>query len=103
MDKEKLNKRMILALVDILILNAIKKEPMCRQDISNWFLREFDIPVNGSTLHPVLMKLKDDKLIRIKRKGQKKVFHLTPEGEKLRKDLMKAYSDIHKEVLSFVK
>lgn len=103
MSKEKLNKRMILALTDILILNAVKKEPMCRQDLSNWFLKEFNTPVNGSTLHPIVMKLKDNGLLRMKKEGAKKVFYLTPEGEKLRKDMIKTYSDIHKEVLGFIK
>lgn len=103
MGKEKLNRRVILALADILALNAIKKEPMCRQDLSNWFLREFNTPVNGSTLHPILMKLKDNSLLRMKKEGAKKVFYLTPEGEKLRKDMIKTYSDIHKEVLSFIR
>lgn len=103
MGKEKLNRRVILALADILILNAVKKEPMCRQDISNWFLREFNTPVNGSTLHPVLMKLKDNSVLRMKKEGAKKVFYLTPEGEKLRKGMIKTYSDIHKEVLGFIK
>lgn len=103
MVKEKLNKRILLALADILILNVMKKEPMCRQDLSNWFLREFNTPINGSTLHPVLMKLKDNSLLRMKKEGAKKIFYLTPEGEKLRKDMIKTYSDIHKEVLSFIR
>lgn len=103
MDKRKLNKRVLLALADIIILNTIRKEPMCRQDISTWFLREFDIPINGSTLHPILMKLKNDNLLKIKKEGARKIFHLTPEGERLRKDLIKTYSSIHKEVLSFIK
>ncbi|MCG2718529.1 MAG: hypothetical protein L6408_06835 [Nanoarchaeota archaeon] len=102
-NKEKLNKRVILALTDILILNSLKKEPMCRQELSNWFLREFDIPINGSTLHPIIMKLKKSKLLKIKKTGAKKVFHITPEGEKLRKDMLKTYSNIHKEVLKFIK
>lgn len=103
MDKEKLNKRILLALADVIILNAVKKKPMCRQDLSTWFLREFDASINGSTLHPVLMKLKDNSLLRIKKEGAKKVFYLTPEGEKLRKSLIKTYSDIHKEVLGFIR
>ncbi|MDP2906759.1 MAG: helix-turn-helix transcriptional regulator [Nanoarchaeota archaeon] len=103
MGKEKLNRRVILALADILVLNAIKKEPMCRQDISIWFLREFDTYVNGSTLYPILMKLKNIKLIEIKKNGAKKVFYLTPTGDKLRKSMVKAYFDIHKEVLGFIK
>ncbi len=103
MDKEKLNKRVLLALADVIILNAIKKEPMCRQEISTWFLRNFDTPVNGSTLHPVVMRLKDNKLVKIKKDGAKRVFHLTPEGENLRRNLAQNYSNIHKEVLDFIK
>ncbi len=101
-NQEKLNKKIILALIDILILNAIKKKSICKQEISNWFLKEFDIPINGSTLYPIIIKLKGNGLIKIRKEGKKKIFYLTPEGEKSRKILIETYSNIHKELLNFL-
>ncbi len=58
----KLNRRMLLASADILVLNIIKKEPACGKDISIWFLREFNTFVGSSTLYPILAKFKKNKL-----------------------------------------
>jgi len=101
--ENRLKRRMLLASADILVLTIIKKKPMCRQEISNWFLIKFNVPINGSTLHPILEKLKDGSFVKIKKEGQKKLFCLTPKGNELKKrTLIRTYINTQKEINNLI-
>ena len=98
-----LRKKAILGIIDILILNWIKKQPICGQDIMERILKEWNIYVGPGTLYPILYNLQNKSLIESKLYNKKRMYFLTKKGKTISIKAKKDYFKIQKAVLKFLK
>ena len=98
-----LRKKAILGITDILILNWIKKQPICGQDIMERILKEWNIYVGPGTLYPILYNLQNKDLIESKLYNKKKIYFLTKKGKTLSIKAKKDYFKIQKSILNLLK
>ena len=98
-----LKKKNLLGVIDILILNWVKKQPICGQDIMARVLTEFNISIGPGTLYPILYNLQNKGIIESKLYNKKRMYFLTKKGKTISIKAKKDYFKIQKAVLKFLK
>jgi len=94
-------KKALLGIIDVLIQQWIKENPMSGQDIMNKIQNQFNVKIGPGTMYPILFSLKRHKLVNTKKAKKKKLYFLTKKGKSAVKALTKDYSKIQKDVRSF--
>lgn len=97
-----LRKKALLGIMNLLILQWIKKNPLCGQDIINKIFNEFDIKISSGTMYPILFSLIKYKLVSTKLKKKKKLYCLTQKGKKISGFMLKDYLKIQKDLKKFL-
>ncbi|MBU2639299.1 MAG: PadR family transcriptional regulator [Nanoarchaeota archaeon] len=100
---EKLKKKVLLSLLDVLILQLVKEKLMSGPDIIKQIDKEFDILISTGTVYPVLDRLKYQKLIKNKGKNKRRLFSITKAGNNVRVLLTKHYLNIKKDLHPYLK
>jgi len=90
-----LSKKVIKSVLDILILQIIKDEPMCRNKILSEINYKFNISLNSANVYSALSCLQEQGLIIY---NSDKMPTLTKKGEALRKRLMEDYFRLQKTI-----
>jgi len=98
-----LRKKALLGIIDILILNWIKKQPICGQDIRDRIKGEFTISIGPGTLYPILYNLQKKGFIESKLYNKKRMYFLTKEGKTASIKVKNDYLKISKSILNFLK
>lgn len=96
-------KKALLGIIDLLILNWVKKQPLCGQDIRNKIHREFDLNIGPGTMYPILYQLQNKGFIESKMYNKKKMYFLTKKGKALSTKAKKDYLKIDELILNFLK
>ena len=96
-------KKALLGIIDILILQWIKENPMGGQDIMNKIQNQFDVKIGPGTMYPILFSLKKRNLVNTKIDKKRKLYFLTKKGKTACKAFVEDYSNIQKDVYSFFK
>lgn len=94
-------KKSLLGIIDILILNWIRKQPLCGQDINREVLTKFKIEIGPGTLYPILYSLKKRGLIEPRLYNKKKMYFLTKNGKEISTKVQGDYFKIQKLITSF--
>lgn len=90
-----LRKRIIKSILDILILQLIKNEPMSRNKILNEINSKFNISLGPTNAYSTLSSLKSQRLIAY----TSNKLTLTKKGTMMRKKLIKEYFRLQKILL----
>lgn len=98
-----LRKKVLLGVIDILILNWTKKQPICGQDIMERIPKEFNIYIGPGTLYPILYNLQNKGFIESKLYNKKKIYFLTKKGKIISAKAKKDYFKIQKSIFNFFK
>ncbi len=98
-----LRKRFLLGIMDILILQWVKKQPLCGRDIADNVQREFGMKIGPGTLYPILYQMQKKGLIDSKAYCKKRMYFLTKKGMKVSAKANVAYFRIQKSILGFLK
>lgn len=98
-----LRKKALLGVVDILILNWVKKQPLCGQNIMKKVLEEFNVYIGPGTLYPILYNLQNKGFVESKLYNKKKIYFLTKKGKQVSAKAQKDYFKINKSILNFLK
>ena len=98
-----LQKKVLLSLLDVIILQSVKKKPKSGPDIIKQIDKEFNILFSTGTLYPVLDKLKYQKLIKNKGKDKRRLFIITKAGNNVRILLTNHYLNIKKDLHLYLK
>jgi len=95
-------KKALLGVMDVLILQWIKEEPISGQDMMNKLFKDFDIKIGPGTMYPILFSLKKRKLVNTKIDKKRKLYFLTNKGKIASKAFIKDYSNIQKDIGFFL-
>ncbi|KYH40178.1 MAG: PadR-like family transcriptional regulator [Candidatus Bathyarchaeota archaeon B26-2] len=76
-----IRKRLVRSLMDILILDELKKRSLSGYDITLLIHKSFNFPVSPGSVYSVLYSLEREGLIRGFLRGKKRVYMLTSKGE----------------------
>ncbi|RLI07953.1 PadR family transcriptional regulator [Candidatus Bathyarchaeota archaeon] len=91
-------------LLSFTILWLLTKRDMYGQELADELERRRGTRPNPGTLYPALMELEKSGLVRSRREGRRKVYHLTEEGRegaiRACEYFCRAYGDIFKEFAS---
>jgi len=96
-------KKILLGIIDILILNWIKKQPICGQDIMKIVLSNFNVCLGSGTLYPILYNLQNKGFIESKLYNKKKIYFLTKKGKTTSAEVKNDYFKTKKVILNFLK
>jgi DNA-binding PadR family transcriptional regulator len=69
-------------LLSFQVMHELNKKRLCGDDLANLIGKRKLSKLTPGTIYPVLKKLRDNKLIKMKQKGRKKTYFLTKKGEK---------------------
>ncbi|MBC8501001.1 MAG: helix-turn-helix transcriptional regulator [Nanoarchaeota archaeon] len=75
------------------ILHEVGQKRLCGEDLAKKIGRRKGAMLTPGTIYPALKKLRKKKLVKYRRFGRKKVYQLTPEGEKELMLLYKLFSN----------
>jgi DNA-binding PadR family transcriptional regulator len=78
------------------ILHELSKKNLCGDDLALKIGKRKKDKLTPGTIYPTLKKLRRLKLVKYKKKGRKKVYHLTEKGEKELKKLYKVLKQYFK-------
>ncbi|MFH1505535.1 MAG: PadR family transcriptional regulator [archaeon] len=78
--------------LSFLILHELKLKAMCGEDLAKRIGQRKGGTLTPGTIYPALKRLRAKKLVQYKRFGRKKMYTLTPEGEKEINNLYKLFS-----------
>ena len=95
-------KKALLGIMDVLILQWIKENPIGGQDIMNKILKQFDIKIGPGTMYPILFSLKKRALVNTKIDKKRKLYLLTDKGKIASKAFVKDYSKIKNDLEPFL-
>lgn len=95
-------KKVLLGIIDILILQWIKENPMAGQDIMNKILKQFNVKIGPGTMYPILFSMKKRNLVNTKIDKKKKLYLLTNKGKIASKAFMNDYVNIQKDIGLFL-
>ena len=100
MEKYILNqkKKALLGIIDILILQWVKENPMSGQDIMNKIQKQFGIKISPGTMYPILFTLKERRLVDVRLYNKRKLYFLTDKGKIAVKSLVKNFLDIKRKL-----
>lgn len=79
--------------LSFLILHEVDKKRLCGEDLAKKIGGRKGAMLTPGTIYPALKKLRQKKLVKYRRFGRKKVYQLTPDGEKELKLLYKMFSN----------
>ena len=95
---KKVNKQLTRGLLDIIVLELLRSEPMHGYRIITAIRRNFGIYFGPSTIYPFLNELQDKGFIRsmwdTNHDRPRKVFHLTAEGGNVLNGIEQSFSTI---------
>ena len=81
---KKLRRRLINELLDIIILNRVESNPyITGYAIIEYLLLRFNILVSSGSVYSTLYALEREGLIKGIWKGRRRIYKITPEGEKM--------------------
>ena len=81
---KKLCRRLINELLDIIILNKVESDPyITGYAIIEYLLLRFNILVSSGSVYSTLYALEREGLIKGVWKGRRRIYKITPEGEKM--------------------
>lgn len=95
-------KKALLGIIDVLILQWIKENPISGQDIMNKILKQFDIKIGPGTMYPILYSLKNRNLVNTKIDKKRKLYLLTNKGKIASKVFMEDYLKIQEDIGGFL-
>lgn len=98
-----IRKKILLSIIGILILQWIKKKPLCGQEIMNKIKKEFGFSFSSGTLYPILFNLRDRGIIASICIDKKRPYHLTPKGKALLNSMTADCLKLQKDLRSFIK
>jgi len=78
--------------LSFLILHEINKKKLCGEDLAILIGNRKKGKLTPGTIYPALKKLKKAKLIKMERRGRKKLYFLTEKGDKELKITYKTFS-----------
>jgi len=91
---KRLRRRLINELLDIIILNTVEYNPyITGYAIIEYLFRRFNILVSSGSVYSTLYALEREGLIKGVWKGRRRIYKITPEGEKMIK-ILREKSDI---------
>lgn len=96
--KKSLHKKFVLAVINIIIFQLIRKKPVSSYDIIDQIKEQFNVKISPGTIYPVLSKLKKHGLIGVKKYGRKTLFCPTKNGDIVRRMLLSHYLNIQKNI-----
>lgn len=99
----KQRKKILLGIMDILILEWIKKNPISGQEIMDRIKTHFNVMIGPGTMYPILFSLKKRNLVYTEMDKKRKLYLLTNKGRETINTLKKDHSNIQKAVYSFLK
>ncbi|MBU0471779.1 MAG: helix-turn-helix transcriptional regulator [Nanoarchaeota archaeon] len=79
--------------LSFLILHEVGQKRLCGEDLAKKIGRRKGAMLTPGTIYPALKVLRKKKLVKYRRFGRKKVYQLTPEGEKEMELLYKLFSN----------
>lgn len=100
---EELQKKVLLSLTDIIILQVIKNNIMSGHDIIKEINKQFNILISSGTIYPILTKLKKQKLIKDIKKNGRRAYYSTRDGKFIRRTLTLHYLGLQKDLRSYLK
>lgn len=68
-------------LLSFQIMNELNKKRLCGDDLANLIGKRKTAKLTPGTIYPALKKLRDNKLVKMKQFGRKKIYFLTKKGE----------------------
>ena len=96
-----LKKQIIKSITDVLILQALKNDDLCGNEIVNELHSRFGI-TNYGKVYSILSILTKNGLITYKNNpNSKKLYSLTEKGELARKEMLEQYFDIHTKITNY--
>ena len=91
---KKLRRRLVNELLDIIILNKVESDPyITGYAIIEYLLLRFNILVSSGSVYSTLYALERKGLIKGVWKGRRRIYKITPEGEKMIK-ILREKSDV---------
>lgn len=79
--------------LSFLVLHEVGRKRLCGEDLAKKIGRRKGAMLTPGTIYPALKKLRQKKLVKFRRFGRKKVYQLTPDGEKELEWLYKLFSN----------
>lgn len=94
----KLRKKVLFSIIDILILQCIKGNSISGKGIINKIQGHFDVKISPNTIYHILSRLKKCDLVNIKIDKKRNLYFLTNNGKITSKALLKDYVNIQKKI-----
>ena len=69
-------------LLSFQIVHELSRKRLCGDELANLIGERKTTKLTPGTIYPALKKLRENKLIKMKQKGRKKIYFLTKKGEK---------------------
>lgn len=93
-----LRKKALLSIINLLILQCVKENPITVHKIMNKIQGQFDVKISPSTIYSILSSLKKHGLVYMKIYKKRKLHFLTNRGKIASKTLFKDYANIQKKI-----
>ena len=91
---KKMHERIIKNFMDIIILAELRNSPMSGYDVIAFIHNKFRLLVSSGTVYSLLYSLERNGLIQGRWNERKRVYTLTPKGEKTIKTILSANDQI---------
>lgn len=95
-------KKVLLGIIDVLILQWVKENPMGGQEIINKIHGQFDVKIGAGTMYPILFSLKRRNLAYTRNDKKRKLYFLTNKGKIACKAFIEDYSKIKNDLELFL-
>lgn len=89
--------------LSFLILHEVSNKDMCGEDLARKIGRRKGSTLTPGTIYPALKKLRNQKLVKFRKQGRKKMYFLTKKGKKELKSLYKLFSNYFYGLKKYIK
>lgn len=94
--------RFLKEFMDILIISKMREGETSGYDITSYFHQKLEFPVSPGTVYSVLYSMERDGLIKARGIDRKRVYTLTPKGEKTIKTIHESNESLEKLLVSLL-
>ncbi|MDD5177924.1 MAG: PadR family transcriptional regulator [Candidatus Nanoarchaeia archaeon] len=84
--------------LSFLILHEINKKKLCGDELADSIGQKRGGKLTPGTIYPALKYLRENKLIKLKQKGRKKIYSLTKKGKKELDSCYKIFNKLFKDI-----
>lgn len=103
MKMKSIRERYVKQFLDIIILSALRNEPLCGFDIIQFLNKNFDVLLSAGSVYPILHSLEEKKFLKTKKDRRKIIYMITKNGKKTLDNMLKHFEESHKLFLKLAK